>query len=79
MLMENKFLNVAIIAGNVHQLRQAANLSQSELAKLIHVSKSSINAWERGHTYPNLINVLSICNYFKVNVDDLIGVSSMKS
>ena len=47
MLMENKFLNVAIIAGNVHQLRQAANLSQSELAKLIHVSKSSINAWER--------------------------------
>ena len=79
MLMENKFLNVAIIAGNVHQLRQAANLSQSELAKLIHVSKSSINAWERGHTYPNLINVLSICNYFKVKVDDLIGVSSMKS
>ena len=76
--MENKFLNVAIIAGNVHQLRQAANLSQSELAKLIHVSKSSINAWERGHTYPNLINVLSICNYFKVKVDDLIGVSSMK-
>ena len=77
--MENKFLNVAIIAGNVYQLRQAANLSQSELAKLIHVSKSSINAWERGHTYPNLINVLSICNYFKVKVDDLIGVSSMKS
>ena len=77
--MENKFLNVAIIAGNVHQLRQAANLSQSELAKLIHVSTSSINAWERGHTYPNLINVLSICNYFKVKVDDLIGVSSMKS
>ena len=77
--MENKFFNVAIIAGNVHQLRQAANLSQSELAKLIHVSKSSINAWERGHTYPNLINVLSICNYFKVKVDDLIGVSSMKS
>ena len=76
--MEKNFLNVAIIAGNVHQLRQAANLSQSELAKLIHVSKSSINAWERGHTYPNLINVLSICNYFKVRVDDLIGVPSMK-
>ena len=76
--MENKFLNVAIIAGNVHQLRQAANLSQSELAKLIHVSTSSINAWERGHTYPNLINVLSICYYFKVKVDDLIGVPSMK-
>ena len=77
--MENKILNVTIIAGNVHQLRLAANLTQSELAKLIHVSTSSINAWERGHTYPSLINVLSICNYFKVKVDDLIGVPSMKN
>ncbi len=76
--MENKILNLAIIAGNVHQLRLAANLTQTELAKLIHVSTSSINARERGHTYPSLINVLSVCNYFKVKVDDLIGVSSMK-
>lgn len=79
MLMENKILNVTIIAGNVHQLRQAANLTQTELAKLIHVSTSSINAWEKGHTYPSLTNVLSICNYFNVKVDDLIGVPSMKN
>ena len=75
--MENKILNVTIIAGNIHQLRLAANLSQLELAKLIHVSTSSVYAWENGRTYPNLINVLSICNYFKVKVDDLIGVPSM--
>ena len=75
--MENKFLNVAIIAGNVHQLRQAANLSQSELAKKLNVSTSSVNAWEKEKTYPSLINVLSLCNYFDVEVDDLIGVSSM--
>ena len=77
--MENIFLNKTIIAGNVHQLRLAANLTQSELAKLVHVSTNSINAWERGHTYPSLINVLSICNYFNVKVDDLIGVPSMKN
>ncbi len=77
MLMENKILNVAIIAGNVHQLRLAANLSQKELAKLIHVSSSSISAWEKGHTYPSLINVISICNYFKIKMDDLIGFPTM--
>ena len=76
--MENIFLNKTIIAGNVHQLRLAANLSQTELAKLIHVSTSSIYAWEKGHTYPNLVNVLSICNCFKIKVDDLIGVPYMK-
>ena len=71
-------MNATIIAGNVHRLRLAANLTQTELAKLMHVSTSSINARERGHTCPSLINELSICNYFKVKVDDLIGVPSMK-
>ena len=77
MLMETKILNVAIIAGNVHRLRLAANLTQSELAKKLHVSTSSVNAWEKEKTYPSLINVLSLCNYFDVKVDDLIGVPSM--
>ena len=77
MLMENKLLNVSIIAGNVHQLRLAANLTQSELAQKLHVSTSSVNAWEKEKTYPSLINVLSLCNYFDVKVDDLIGVPSM--
>ena len=76
--MENKILNVTIIAGNVHQLRLAANLSQLELAKKLRVSSSSINAWEKGRSYPNLMNVLSICNYFKIKVDDLIGVPTMR-
>ena len=77
MLMETKILNANIIAGNVHRLRLAANLTQSELAKKLNVSTSSINAWEKEKTYPSLINVLSLCNYFDVEVDDLIGVSSM--
>ena len=75
--MENKLLNVSIIAGNVHRLRLAANLTQSELAQKLHVSTSSVNAWEKEKTYPSLINVLSLCNYFDVKVDDLIGVPSM--
>ena len=75
--METKILNATIIAGNVHRLRLAANLTQSELAKKLNVSTSSVNAWEKEKTYPSLINVLSLCNYFDIKVDDLIGVPSM--
>ena len=75
--METKILNATIIAGNVHRLRLAANLTQSELAKKLNVSTSSVNAWEKEKTYPSLINVLSLCNYFDVKVGDLIGVPSM--
>ena len=75
--MENRILNVSIIAGNIHQLRLAANLSQLELANKLNVSKSSISAWENEKTYPSLISVLSLCNLFGVKVDDLIGFPSM--
>ena len=77
MLMETKILNATIIAGNVHRLRLAAKLTQSELAKKLNVSTSSVNAWEKEKTYPSLINVLSLCNYFDVKADDLIGAPSM--
>ena len=75
--MENKIFNMTIIAGNVHQLRLAANLSQAELAKKLNVSKTSISAWENKKTYPSLVNVLSLCNLFGVKVDDLIGFPSV--
>ena len=75
--METKILNATIIAGNVHRLRLAANLTKSELAKKLNVSTSSVNAWEKEKTHPSLINVLSLCNYFDVKVNDLIGVPSM--
>jgi DNA-binding XRE family transcriptional regulator len=48
--METKILNATIIAGNVHRLRLAANLTQSELAQKLHVSTSSVNAWEKEKT-----------------------------
>ena len=75
--MESKIFNMTIIAGNVHQLRLAANLSQAELAKKLNVSKTSISAWENKKTYPSLVNVLSLCNLFGVKVDDLIGFPSV--
>ncbi len=77
--MEKQVLKKSIIAGNVHQLRLAANLSQTELAKILHVSNKTIRMWEKGQSYPSLVNVLSLCNLFKVKVDDLIGLPSMNS
>ena len=72
--METRILNITTIARNIHQLRLKANLTQKELAQIINVSISSIKAWEKEKTYPSLINVLFLCNYFNVKVDDLIGV-----
>ena len=45
MLMETKILNANIIAGNVHRLRLAANLTQSELAKKLNETNEVYKLW----------------------------------
>ena len=77
MHMENKPFDIAFIAKNIFEKRTANNMSQLELAKKLHVSKRSVKAWEKGITLPSLTNVLSLCNFFNVKVDDFIGLSSM--
>lgn len=57
------------------ELREENNLSQEKLAKLIHVSQSTIAKWETGDRVPN-INILDpLCNVFHVTSDYLIGRS----
>lgn len=36
----------------IRQARTRRKLTQEELAKLLGVSRNSVNAWERGRAYP---------------------------
>ena len=60
-------------------LREEANLSQSELAKKIRVSKSSINMYERGEREPKFEVLEMIADYFNVDMDYLLGTSDIKN
>lgn len=54
-------------------LRNKANLSQQELSKIIGISKSSINMYERGEREPGLETVGKLAEYFDVRTDYLLG------
>ena len=57
------------------ELRNKANLSQQELSKIIGISKSSINMYERGEREPGLETVGALADYFDVQTDYLLGKS----
>lgn len=59
-------------------LRAEANLSQSELAKVIGISKSSINMYERGEREPGLDTIEIMAHYFNVDMNYIIGTSDIK-
>lgn len=55
------------------QLRQSKGLSQMDLAKLLKISKSSVNMYERGEREPGLETLEKIADLFNVDLDYLLG------
>ena len=59
-------------------LRLERDLKQSELAKIIEVSSSTIGMYEQGRRYADLETLKKIADFFDVSVDYLIGRTDIK-
>ena len=53
-------------------LRRQAGLSQEELANLLGVTRQAVQKWEAGLSRPDMDNLVSLSNYFKVSLDFLV-------
>ena len=60
----------------LRELRCSRRLSQQELADLLKISKSSINMYERGEREPKLDTLEAIADFFNVDMDYLMGITS---
>lgn len=57
----------------VRNLRKQKRISQTELAKILHVSQQTITAWETGKAEPSSSAVSNLADYFNVTTDYLLG------
>lgn len=64
---------VVTFGQRMKELRQRSNLSQQGLSKIIGVSKSSINMYERGEREPSIDTIKAIADFFDVQTDYLLG------
>lgn len=62
------------IGENIKRLRREHNLTQESLAEFLGVTFQSISKWERGEAYPDITLLPAIADFFKVSVDELLGV-----
>lgn len=63
---------------NIKQLRLANDLTQEGLATILNVSSQAISRWENRLTYPDISMLPSIALYFKVSVDELLGMNELR-
>lgn len=61
------------------KLREAAHLSQAELAQQIRVGQRTISNWETGTYSPKVAQVVALCHALKCSADDLLGTHRLPS
>lgn len=56
------------------ELRKNNDLTQKQLAGILHTNNSSICDWECGRSEPDLETVAKIAYFFEVSTDYLLGL-----
>ena len=65
-----------MVAAKIKLLRDQRGMTQTELAKRLGITRSSVNAWEMGISTPSTQYIVELARLFKVSTDYLLGVAS---
>ena len=57
---------------NLRSLRKLQKMSQETIAEKVGVSRQSISKWENGEAYPEMKNILALCEIFNCKINELI-------
>ena len=63
----------------LNELREEKQLKQSDLAKMLNISSSSVGMYERNQIEPDDELKLKIANFFDVSVDYLMGKTNKRN
>lgn len=67
-----------IFANRLKELRSEKFINQPELGGAINVSASNISKYESGDSFPGVITLFLIADFFEVSIDYLLGRSDRK-
>lgn len=68
-----------MVADTIKLLRNAKDMTQSDLAKKLNITRSSVNAWEMGISVPSTTYIVELAQLFHVSTDYLLGLKQNSS
>ena len=64
---------------NIKNLRREKGITQERLAEFLGVTFQSVSRWERGDSFPDITMLPEIASFFKVSVDELLGLNKTQA
>ena len=64
------------IGQEIAKRRKDKQITQTELADFMSVSKASVSKWETGQSYPDITLLPLLAAFFDCSVDDLLVINS---
>lgn len=61
------------IGENIKNLRLENNMNLDELSSVTGIAKNILINYELGKKQLNIKNLIIVCNYFKIKIDDLVS------
>lgn len=77
--MAKRQFDASIVGDRLKKMRKERGLTQTDLAKEIGISLTSVKQYELGNRVPDKFNLTKIANYFNVLEDWIIGESEHKT
>ncbi len=59
----------------IRNLREDKDLTQSELGEQVNMTQRKISYIERGKYEPSIDDIVSLCKFFNVSSDYLLGIN----
>ena len=68
------------IAEMIKKTRQDNNMTQEEYANKFGVTRQTVSSWENERSYPDVHNLIMLCDIYSVSLDDLMkgDIETMK-
>lgn len=68
-----------MLSTRLKQLRTEKNLTQTDLANILGIAKTTVAAYEQGKNEPSISTLIKIADYFNVSMDYLTGNNDVKN
>ena len=66
------------IGETIRKMRRSRDITQEDLAELLHITPQAVSRWETDATTPDVGSLIGLARIFECTTDELLGMNAVK-